>query len=67
VDARGREPCRDALLGRSIGQVEDKLIKSMRRVRRVPQADNLQVNRAAGQAKDGPVQAVAVVKGFQNR
>jgi hypothetical protein len=49
---RGSQPCGDVLLGRSIGQVEHQLVKTMGRVRRVPQPDDLQMNRATGQAQD---------------
>src|SRR5215510_7516410 len=68
VDADGGQPCRDALLRGVIGQVEYELITSLRWIgRRAPQPDDLQVYRAAGQAEDRPVQAVAVVERFQHR
>src|SRR5258708_26245821 len=67
ADARCGQPCHHALLGDSIGQVEHQLIKSGCRVRRVPQADDLQVNRAGGQAEDRPIEAVAVMEGFEYR
>src|SRR5262249_3503726 len=67
VDARSGQPCRDALPGASIRQVKHQLIKPGRRLAAVPQPDDLQVDRAAGQAKDRPVQAVAFVEGFQHR
>ena len=67
MDARGSQPRGDALLGGGIGQVEHKLIKSGRQGPVLAQPDDLQVNRATGQAKDRPVQAVAVAEGFEHR
>ena len=67
VNARGGEPGRDALLGGSIGQVEHQLIEPRWRLPRVGQTDDLQVDRAARQGKDRPVQAVAVAEGLQHR
>jgi hypothetical protein len=46
---------------------EHQLIKSLCRLRRICQTDDLYVNLPAGQAKDRPVQAVAVLESFQDR
>jgi hypothetical protein len=67
VEPHSGEPGGDALLGGGVGQVEHQLIKPRYRMPRVGQTDDFQVNRAAGQAKNRPVQAVAAVEGFQNR
>ena len=67
VHARGGKPRLHALLRARIGQVEHKLIKPGHRAPRIGQPHDLQVNRAARQAKDRPVQAVAGVKGLQHR
>ena len=64
LDARGGEPGGDALLGSKIRQVEHQLIKCLCLLRRIFQSDDLYVNLPAGQAKDHPVQAVAVVEGL---
>src|SRR5215831_6678840 len=65
--ARGGEPGLHPLPGGSIRQVEHKLVQPAARVRCLPGTDDLQVNLAAWQPEDGPVQAVAVVEGLQDR
>src|SRR5215470_9658424 len=65
--ARGGEPGLHPLPGGSIGQVEHKLVQPAARVRCLPGTDDLQVNLAAWQPEDGPVQAIAVVEGLQDR
>src|SRR6185437_13565213 len=67
VDARGRQPGHDALLGGRIGEVEHQLIKPGDRVPPARRADDLQMHGAAGQPEDRPVQAIAVLEGFQHR
>jgi hypothetical protein len=55
------------LPGGSIRQVEHQLVQPAARVRCLPGTDDLQVNLTAGQPEDGPVQAIAVVEGLQDR
>ena len=64
---RGGEPSLHSLPGGSIRQVEHKLIQAAARVRSLPSTDDLQVNLAVWQSEDGPVQAIAVVEGLQDR
>ena len=64
---RGGEPGLHLLPGGRIRQVEHELVQPAARVRRLPGTDDLQVNLAAGQREDGPVQAIAVVEGLQDR
>ena len=66
-EAHGGEPGLHVLARGGIGQVEHQLIESGGRAPGIGQPHDLQVNRAARQAKDRPVQAVAVVEGLQHR
>jgi hypothetical protein len=65
--ARGGEPGLHPLPGSSIRQAEHQLIQPAARVRCLPGPNDLQVNPAARQPEDGPVQAVAVAEGLQDR
>src|SRR5262249_34985540 len=65
--ARGGEPGLHPLPGGSVRQVEHQLVQPTARVRCLPGTDDLQVNLTVWQPEDGPVQAIAVVEGLQDR